>query len=202
MVALAKAISPWYSTMIRFQSETGLRIGELAALRVWDLDLQSGTVRVEHSMSKRTSTLGRPKTQAGYRVVPMVRPAIASLLAQDIADRGLTEGSFVFGGPNGGKLHQDTFRERHFRPAVQKAGLGHRTYQGGGITPHWLRHTAITNMVSMGLTPMQVAAIAGHSDSRVTESIYTHLNPANMDHALDALKRFWRGEGQNLSDDE
>lgn len=191
VIALSRAIDPWYSTMILFQAETGLRIGELAALRVMDLDLPAGKVRVEHSMPKKGRKPGPPKTDAGYRVVPLIRPVTAARLAAEIKERGLTPFDYVFGGRRGAPLDQDTFRERKFRPAVIKAGLGDRRFRGHGVSPHWLRHTAITTMVRMGLAPMEVAAIAGHRDSRISESIYTHLNTADLSHARVAIDRYW-----------
>lgn len=184
-------MDPWWRLMCQVQVDTGLRIGELGALQVRHLDLGRASVTVEQSLTK-AGTIGPPKTSAGYRTVPMLQPATVASLRQHIKGRGLTSSDFVFTGPRGGRLNMDTFRRRKFAPAVEAAGLGDLRFEGHRVSPHWLRHSAITSWaMASGLTDMQIAAMAGHEDSRLTQAVYTHLRTADLGHARDNMAGFW-----------
>lgn len=184
---------PW-RIVLRFQVETALRIGEVAALRVRDVDLTHGVVHVSASMSKAGKAhLVPTKTAAGERSVPLLSADTCRRLREVIVARGARGTDWLFSGPRGGKLHQDTYRNRVLRPAVEAAGLGHLKVNGRGISPHWLRHTGITDLVKgTSLDLMSIAAMAGHRDARVTQGIYTHLNPADMTHARQEMESFRR----------
>lgn len=68
-----------------------------------------------------------------------------------------------------------------FRRAVKDAGLGKE------VTPHVLRHTAASWMAEAGIPMSEIAAVLGHSDSRVTEKIYAKYSPTYLQRAVRAL---------------
>ena len=104
---------------------TGLRAGELEALKVGKLNLLRRTVLVDESASTVTgkgSVCGPTKTYA-IRSVPLPRP-LPDLLAEHIADRADDVHAFVFVSPESRRnrpLHHGNFYRRHFRPAVARA---------------------------------------------------------------------------------
>lgn len=68
-----------------------------------------------------------------------------------------------------------------FRRAVKDAGLGKE------VTPHVLRHTAASWMAEAGVPMSEIAAVLGHSDSRVTEKVYARYSPTYLQRAVKAL---------------
>ena len=122
--ALARAIDPRYSTLIRFAAYTGLRAGEIGALRVGRLDLLRGRVLVAESVTdvdRMGLVFGEPKT---YQRRSVTLPSfLREELAAHLAPGPHAADEFVFQSPNGHVLHHKTFYRRFFKPAVLTAGL-------------------------------------------------------------------------------
>ncbi|WP_114906618.1 tyrosine-type recombinase/integrase [Ornithinimicrobium murale] len=189
---LEKEMDLWWRLAVRVQIELGCRIGELAALRVSDVDLAAGVVHIRGSMQKR-GTIGRTKTQAGLRSINTLMPQTAERIAQQVEERGQKPGDLLFTGPRGGRLDQDTYRRRKFNPAMKAAGLG-RILEKGRSSTHVLRHTLTTNLVQhAGMSPQQVAILLGHKDSRVTDRVYLHLESSELPDNRDKLAAMYRG---------
>src|SRR5512132_4158011 len=115
---LAEAIVPPYELLVRSPPTTGLRAGELAALRVKRLDLLRGTVRVVESASEVGGrlVLGSTKTYA-ERTVRLPRFLREDLAAYP-ASRPQDPDGFVFTAPKGGPLRHNNFYQRIFCPAL------------------------------------------------------------------------------------
>lgn len=158
-----------YAPLIRVLALTGLRVSEALALQKSDIDLLGGRLFVRHSLG-RDGTLGRPKTAAGVRIVPLGEELVdlfARIIPADAAEQ-----DFVFhakGNPRR-PLSYWNFRHRGFEPALKEAGL-----EGHGITIHQLRHAAVSMYAWSGMTNVEVAAIVGHGDPGVTAKVYSHL---------------------------
>lgn len=201
LIALEGAMDPWWAIVVPFIAETGLRIGEVSALTVGDVDLDNGRVRVNKSR-KKTGELGPPKSDAGYRTVPTLTTATAQRLRVMITERNLTKQSPLFAGTRKGILNQDNFRSREWHDAVAKAGLDELADGRPAPTPHTLRHTAITMWMQRAhLTPYQAARLAGHESSVVTEAIYSHLNPGELGFVRDALEGWDRADLRAVNED-
>jgi integrase len=143
---------------------TGLRMGELLALRWRDVDFSAQTVRVAASYT--AGTLGTPKSGVG-RAVPMVdevAQALARLAARDWFT-GLDE--LVFAGATGGHLDGSALRRR-FKVARDAAGLR-------ALRFHDLRHT-FGSVAIRTADPREVQEWMGHSDFSTTQ-IYMHYKP-------------------------
>lgn len=112
---------------------TGLRWGELAALKVGRVDLARRRLSIVENVVDVGGKLtwGTPKTHE-TREVPF--PAfIGDLLADAIQGRG--SDALVFTGPRGGVLRHNTSRHRHFDPAVKTAGTAVATLQAAVHMP-------------------------------------------------------------------
>lgn len=130
---LAAALPAPYDLHALTAVGTGLRAGELAGLRVQDLDLARLRLTVRHSVTyaRGQLTLEAPKTTAGRRTVPLARP-LARRIADLVADASSTD--FVFG--IGAKpLWHNRFYLTTFKPAVLATALPPATRF------HDLRHT-------------------------------------------------------------
>jgi len=176
---LEEAIDPRWTVVVPFATTTGLRIGELAALRVRDLRLAAGEVVVrstavsvplEMSGSDVRRQIHPTKTFAGQRTVPTLHPALRDRLAAMIDQRGLGPNDWLFTGRDGGPMTPDNWRSRIWRPAVERAGIADPQ-----PTPHSLRHTAVAIWIAAGVDRLTVARWAGHTDAAFMERVYGHL---------------------------
>ncbi len=171
-----------YGNLVRFACLTGVRQGELFALRDRALDLGRGTVVVE--AGARDGKLVRTKTAAGRRQVRLSGEAVRALREQLLA-RTPNELGLVFPTPGGMVWRKDNFMARVFRPAVRRANLAPLRF-------HDLRHTYATLMIAAGAHPKLLQAQLGHTSINVTLNTYGHLFPdafADVGHALDRLVR-------------
>ena len=149
---LEEAFDPHWRLTVPFSTDSGLRIGELGALRVDRVDLLRGIVRVDRTLTKGEGGVlveGPPKTAAGKRVVPTLGPDVVDRLRDHIRERGLGPNDYLFHGERGGRMNPDDYRSRVFNPAVQRAGL-----EGRRVTPHALRHTAVSLWIASDLPPV------------------------------------------------
>jgi integrase len=167
---------PEYSLLVRFAAETGLRAGEVAALRVGRLDVINRRILVAESVAevkKSTHPTGlvydEPKTYE-RRSVP-----IPQTLANELADHLLTRPSdpsaFVFTNTKGGGIRHRNFYRYFFKPAVVRAKLDRKTRF------HDLRHTYAALLIEAGAHPLSVKNRLGHSSIKVTYDRYGHLFP-------------------------
>jgi integrase len=166
---LAGAIRPRYRTMVLTGAYTGLRPGELAALRVDRLDLLRRQLRVEEPL----------KTPASRRTVSFpsfLADELAAHLAAHPGDDGL-----VFTAPEGGQLRPGLFRRRIWHPAV-------RDSVGDPMRPHDLRHTHVALLIAAGEDPYVISQRLGHASIRTTYDVYGHLFEGRDRDAADALE--------------
>jgi integrase len=175
---LASTITPPYGTLVRFAAYTGLRAGEIGALRVGRVDLLKGRVRIEESVSEVQGhglVYGEPKTYQ-RRSVPLLA-SIRDEIGELLAGRDLTPDSLVFRAPQGGPLRHKNFYRRFFKPAVAAAELP------AGLRFHDLRHTCAALLIALGAHPKAIQERLGHSTINITLDRYGHLFPA-LDEAL------------------
>ncbi len=146
----------------------GLRAHELCQLRWRDVDLDNGRIQV-----------GRSKTQAGLREVPLL-PLLRDELAahKGNAAAGGAE-DCVFPTSAGTMRDKDNLRNRVLVPVIERAdGLLAARGQAplpAGLTPHKLRHTFASILVALGEDPASVMAALGHTDPKFTLRVYAHV---------------------------
>jgi integrase len=192
---LADEITPHYRLMILFAAFTGLRAGEVAALRVGRLDLMRRTVHVAESASVVTGkgiVYGPTKTYA-VRTVP-VPSFLVDDLAHYIADRAADPNALVFTSPTGAPLHHGNFYRRHFRPAVARAAI--ESAKDGepfpaGLRFHDLRHTCAALMIDTNANPYAISKRLGHSSITVTYDRYGHRFPHQDEAITSGLEAAW-----------
>jgi integrase len=170
---------PEYGLLVRFAAWTGLRAGEIVALRAGKIDLARRRVEVSESAAEAHGqlTFGTTKTYA-KRSVPLLAP-LAEEFARHLAGRAATD--FVFEGPEGGPIRHSNWYPRHFKPAAIRAGLP------SNLRFHDLRHTYAAFLIAEGAHPRAMMERLGHSTINVTLGTYGHLFPsveASLDTAL------------------
>jgi integrase len=162
---------------------TGLRLGELRALRWRDFDRERRLIRVERAYSRQE--LRRPKTESGIRSVPLFASVEAAF--RELAARAVERGRYapvelVFASMRGTPLQPSNFRQRVWDPALRTAGL-----EGEGYRFHDLRHTCVSRLVAAGADIKLVQAVAGHANPLITLKRYSHLLDARV---TEAAERF------------
>jgi len=163
---------PAYGLLVRFAAFTGLRAGEIGALRIGRIAPDGRWVEVAESVEEVHGQLvyGPPKSYSRRRVE--IPDALAVELGDHLVTRRTGIDAFVFTSPDGGPLRHSNFYRRHYKPAVGRAGLDRRTRF------HDLRHTAAAMMVAQGAHLLVVKERLGHSSISVTADRYGHLYPS------------------------
>jgi integrase len=152
--------------LVAFAALTGLRQGEVFAVRRSAVDLPNRVIRVEGSARGGATS----KTKTGRKRVVALTVAAAELIAEQIVTRHGGPLDLVFPSPTGAMWRKDNFMARVFRPAVRRAELD-------GLTFHDLRHTYASLMVASGASPHVIAEQLGHRDARLVLQRYGHLYP-------------------------
>lgn len=167
-----------YGTLIYFAAYTGLRAGEIGALRVKHLDLLRKRVTVAESVSAvKGKGLVYGTTKNGKtRIVNLptfLVDALGAMLLVHPDQPNLSPDSLVFTGPRGGPLRHTGFYERYFKPAV-RASLPRHLHR---LRFHDLRHTCASMLINppISMNALAVAKHLGHSDASITLRVYSHL---------------------------
>lgn len=161
---------------------TGLRIGEVCALRWGDINMQDRTIHVHATMQrlkdmaggeggKTKVVIGPPKSDKSVRVIPMTDQAVRLCMQMQTKSAA----AFLLTGT-----------ERYMEPRTLQYRLQKYTAacQLEGVHFHTLRHTFATRAVEVGFEIKTLSEILGHSTTTVTLDRYVHasleLKRANM----------------------
>jgi len=170
--AVARAAeSPQDAAVFLVAAFTGLRLGELRALRWRDVDFAKQTVFVRGSFTY--NQLGPPKSGL-VRSVPLIDQAAKALDDLSRRDAFTSPDDLVFCTDLGGTISGDKLRERFYK-ALDRVGLGDRRSGEDPMVFHDLRHTFGT--LAVEVWPLHdVQAYMGHADIQTT-MIYVHHQP-------------------------
>ena len=181
VIALASAVER-QREVVRFLSYTGLRWGEMAALRVQDFDMLRRRVNVSRSVTESGGLVwSTPKTWE-RRSVPFPAVLCAELAALMV---GKGRDDLVSTDQRGGVLRNSNWRARVFRPAVAKCQAADKTFPT--ITPHDLRHTAVSLAVSAHGNVKAIQRMVGHAKASMTVDLYADLFDEDLDGVADRL---------------
>ncbi|WP_234815715.1 tyrosine-type recombinase/integrase [Mycolicibacterium boenickei] len=175
--------------VVRFLAYTGLRYGEMAALKVQSFDMLRRRVNIRESVTEVSGKLvwSTPKNHE-RRSVPFPKFLVADLAARM---EGKGREDLVFSAPAGGVLRIATFRTRVFNKAVdQLRGLGddgEPTTDWPRPTLHDLRHTAASLAISAGANVKAVQTMLGHKSAALTLDTYADLFPDDLEAVADAF---------------
>ena len=196
--AVAEGIDKWYRVLVYTAAYTGLRAGELLALRRQDVDLLRGVVHVRRSLRDVEGRLewGDLKTDHSRRTISLPKFLVAMLtehLAQALPG-GNGPDALVFPSKTGKPIRHNLMYRRHFKTTVAGWTDKKGTHHPGvlperlhGLRWHDLRHTACSLSVAAGANVKQVSARLGHSSVMITLDRYTHLFESGEQSVADAL---------------
>ncbi|MFT5102133.1 MAG: integrase/recombinase XerD [Planctomycetaceae bacterium] len=151
-------------TMLEVLYASGLRVSELVGLRIPDVNLRQGVVRVMGKGSKeRLVPLGEEAISWIQRYLVEARP--------DLLKKNLAEDA-IFPSSQGKPMTRQTFWHR-IKAHAETAGIRRK------ISPHTLRHAFATHLINHGADLRVVQLLLGHSDLSTTQ-IYTHIAQQRM----------------------
>ena len=165
---------------------TGMRRGEVAAIRWQDLDLDTCRLSVTRSLTVVGGwevQVSEPKTARGRRMIALDGETVRVLhrhrdtqaVERDLMGDAYEDGDFVFCRADGSPIHPDMLTEWFYRHT--KAAKLPR------IRFHDLRHTHATLALSAGVHPKVVSERLGHASVVITLDTYSHSIPAMQEEA-------------------
>jgi integrase len=158
----------------------GLRIGELAALKVGSVNVRRRRLQIDQSVTEVNGVLtwSTPKDHQ-RRSVPFPEFLVGAIEARC---RARERDEVLFPSARGEVLRVRNMRRDWFDAAATTAGLA-------GLTPHELRHTAASLAVSAGASVLVVQRMLGHEKPSMTLDVYADLFDADLDDVADRLSR-------------
>lgn len=162
---------------------TGIRWGELAALKVERIDSARRRIDIVEAVTEPNGTIvwGTPKSHAS-RSVPYPE-FLDPMLKRHMA--GKHRSDLLFTAPMGGVLRNAQFRRRRFDRAVAELTVADPQFPR--VTPHDLRHTAASLAVSAGAHVKSLQRMLGHASAAMTLDVYADLFDDDLDAVAAAL---------------
>lgn len=198
---LADAVEPRFRALIFTAAYTGMRWGELAALKVRRLNLLKGTVEIVESMSEINGVLHIQSTKTGKPRTLSLPRSLCDMIGEHLGLYPSGE-DFVFSSAEGRPLRRNFYR-RHYLPALVRSELdpdlclcNNKSMCNRRHRPlyrfHDLRHTCAALLIAQGAHPKEIQERLGHSTITLTFDRYGHLFPSLDERLRDGLDQMIR----------
>ena len=159
---------------------TGMRLGELMAVRWADVDLELGSLYVRGTLIRTSGNvhIAEPKTARSRRRIELTALAVDAIRRHRVGQNeerlrlgdAWANKDLAFCNEVGDFLSETHLRRKSFAPLLRRAGLPHMRF-------HDLRHTAATLLLARGVHPKIVSEMLGHSSIAITLDLYSHVTP-------------------------
>lgn len=150
---------------------TGLRVGEICALRWEDISFSDHTIHVHQTLQriqnrannkqKTKIVITTPKSACSIRTIPVPNDLIVILASYKASSKG-----YILTNCEQTPLEPRTM-QNHFKRALQKSGIAPANY-------HSLRHTFATRCIELGFDVKSLSEILGHASVNITMNRYVH----------------------------
>jgi len=207
----------WYPIFF-IMLNTGMRVGEITGLRWRDIDLENGTISVNHTLvyyDHRDEkgcyfSINTPKTKAGTRTIPMTEEVKKAFLMEKeyqkeagIKSTARVDGydDFIFLNQNGNVQNQGTLNKAIRRIMRDcNSNVLDNTPEGSVpvLLPHFschiLRHTFATRLCESGTSLKFVQTVLGHVDVSTTMNIYVSITAEVRQKEISAFESYLQSE--------
>lgn len=187
-----------FKTLYKFALGTGLRRGEILALKWSDIDFEKKEVSVTKSLKyggknelsnidKATFIIQTPKSESSIRKVPMPSNLVKELKEYKILQAKeklkniivYQDNGYVFAKEDGRPI-EGQYLQRYYKKALQNAGIKYRKF-------HITRHTYASRLIEKNVNLKVVQTLLGHSSLKMTSEIYAHVLPKQKIDAVELL---------------
>jgi integrase len=191
-VSLDDALGSTDRALFLTAAMTGLRQGELLALRWSDVDWKASRLRVRQNYVR--GHWGTPKSKRGSRSIPLADRVAGELERHFQRSAYQADGDLAFAHPHTGQVLDHSRLVKRFKKALKAAGVREVRFND-------LRHTFGTRMAAAGVPMRTLQEWMGHRDFKTT-LIYADYAPSAQEREL--VERAFRGDirGDNLSETE
>ena len=160
---------------------TGLRLGEICALRKSDIDFRSGFLRIERSVARVRDASGThlvvqsPKSSSSVRLVAIPNDMLELLKT---ATQNIQKDNYLLTNTNT-PMEPRTLQYR-YRKLLERCGTRYRNF-------HAMRHTYATRCMESGVDIKSLSELLGHADIRTTLQTYVHSSLAHKKQAVQSI---------------
>lgn len=177
---------------------TGLRVGELCALKYKDIDFENKTISITKTYYNPTNNTKKyqllpPKTEGSIRTIEVEEEVIKLLKKHQLKQKAVKlqvgkeyyDKDFVLG-----RMNAPYFGYPHFIKTIEnrmEAVMKKLPEIKKHLTPHSLRHTHTTLLAEAGVELLQIMDRLGHTDDETTTQIYLHIT---KDRKKEASQKF------------
>jgi integrase len=165
-------------TVVLLAVLTGMRIGEILALRWKRVDLLRSTIEIAETFSD--GQFGSPKTRSSNRVIPMSSALRSVLETYRAGALRNAPDDLVFCTSKGTPLNSKNLYNRVLAPACDRI-------KQPRVSWHSFRHTHATQLAESGESLKTAQALLGHSDLETTLNTYMHVIPDSQRRAVDRV---------------
>lgn len=176
-LALLEGAELEFRCMMLLLLTTGMRRGELCGLQWGDIDFEAGSVSVNRSVSytpEAGRVIGTPKTASGIRVIPLIPSILAEITALHSTAANTDLHAFIF------PSLEDPFTPRLPDVITRRMKRFMRHTDLPNMSPHDLRHSCATLLLSSGADIKSVQQILGHADASTTLEFYVKADMSQM----------------------
>jgi integrase len=175
---LGEAVPHRMKALVITQVGLGLRVGELLALRLSDVDFLHREVHITEQIHPRTRERMPLKTPSARRTLPLP-DVVGAALATHLAVYPANDEGYIFQNAEGLPYQAHTYQQM-LSYRAKRVGLPH-------TTSHDLRHTYASWLLAAGESVVTVAARLGHRNANMVIQTYAHIMPNSEDRTRRAI---------------
>ncbi|MFA5461867.1 MAG: tyrosine-type recombinase/integrase [Sulfurimonas sp.] len=160
---------------------TGMRSGEVLALKWEDIDFVTDTISINKTIAE--GHINSPKTKSSMRDIEMLTKAKEFFKAQQL-ETGI-QNSYMFLTKYNNYYSNNSYFYQNYQKVLKKLGLDARSL-------HHTRHTFASIMLNNRIEPLWVSNILGHENLDMTLKVYTHFMPRKEKMSLEFLEKRYK----------
>ena len=182
LIKSAARDSPKHALIIETQLRTGMRIGELANLRIPDVHVGEQSIYIQHHEQDEYCDAWDPKTEGGIRIIPMdddLVDAMRTFLRNEKRTRG-----YLFASQKSAHFKERSLINMINELARSTPSIGHN------IGSHALRRTYASHLINQGVPIGTISRALGHKSITITmRYLFQIESPENHDLIRNAMKK-------------